>query len=210
MTKKPDNPIVIVNGGGGCPYVTDPLNPHLGGNFDGGDEGTRYRHDLWPWLVANFHPRAMLDVGCGTGETARWFQENGVRSFGLDGLGFNAATCGSRNGIPCVVWDFRNGPLRIEGIDLIWCSDVAEHIDEEYLPAFFETLSYCKVLAMCQGLPENVDTGWHHVTNKPEEWWVDQLRAYGIIEDKALTEQSRKMGNHGWWNLTGRIYKPTP
>lgn len=202
-----DGPIEIVSGPGGSPFVTDPLQPHLGGNFDGGDLGTQYGGTLWPWLVDRIRPENVLDLGCGTGESARWFRERRIPAIGLDGLGWNAVHCGKRNGVPCIVWDFRNGPLRIEGIDFIWCSDVAEHIDEEHLPHFLDTLSRCRVLAMCQGDEGNEATGWHHVTNKPQQWWVERLAAVGLVEDVEATRESRAIGNHGWWALTGRIYR---
>lgn len=203
-----DNPIVIVNGPGGCPFVTDPLNPHLGGNFDGGDEGTRYPKDLWPWFLAKYNPSVVLDVGCGTGEAAGWFRRYAdLHAIGLDGLPYNAVETSKRHGVPCLVWDFRNGPLRIEGVDLTWCSDIAEHIDEEYLPNFFETLRHTKTLAMCQGLETSGPCGWHHVTNKPQEWWVEKLAGYGLIEDVEATKKSREIAPHGWWLATGRIYR---
>lgn len=53
-TKTVEGGIVIVSGPGGCPWVTDPENPHLGGNFDGGDLGTMYQkgvgnHGYWDY-----------------------------------------------------------------------------------------------------------------------------------------------------------------
>lgn len=202
-----DNPITIINGPGGCPFVTDPSAPHLGGNFDGGDEGTTYTADLWPWLVDTYKPRTILDLGCGTGESAAAFRLLGANVIGLDGLGWNAVQCGERHSVPCIVWDLTKGPLRIEGIDLVWCSDVAEHIEEKYLPNLFNTLRHAKRIAMCQGLESSGPCGWHHVTNKPEAWWVEKLAEYGIEEVVEDTVESRKVGNHGWWAKTGRIYR---
>lgn len=200
------NPPVTIVGPGGCPYVTDPLNPHLGGNFDGGDDGTKYPNDLWPWLVSAFEPNTILDVGCGTGESLAYFKQHGKNVIGIDGLPYNAAKCSERHKIPCILHDLTKGPLLIEGVDLIWCSDVAEHIEEKYVGNLLYTLANAKILAMCQGNEDSADQGWHHVNNKPEEYWVNRLAEVGMIEDKGLTEKSREKGNHGWWQLTGRIY----
>lgn len=201
------NPIVTVVGKGGCPFVTDPLNPHLGGNFDGGDDGTSYPKDLWPWLLAKFEPRTILDVGCGTGETLAYFKDKGRNAIGMDGLPFNADKCYERHKVPCVIHDLTKAPFLIQGVDLIWCCDVAEHIEERYIGNLLYTLANAPVLAMCQGNEDSADQGWHHVNNKPESYWIDKLASVGMIEDKALTAESRAKGNHGWWQLTGRIYK---
>ena len=197
-----DDDIVIVTGGGGCPFVTSKANPHLGGNFDGGDLGTQYPSDLWPWLLAEFGSKSMLDVGCGTGETAAWFQSQGVKAFGVDGLEWNA----KRAKVPVVVHDFRNGPFKVEGIDLVWCADVAEHIDEEFAGNLLETVAQCRVLAFCHGTEAHVNQGWHHVNNKPEAYWVEKLAGVGMVENATYTAKSREVGNHGWWPVSGRIY----
>ena len=201
--------LVIVTGGGGCPWIVDPERPHLGGNFDGGDLGTWYKEDLWPWLVENFVTRTMVDVGCGTGETMRWFTGRGVEAGGIEGLPWNIARCNERGPEKVVLHDFRDGVYKIERVDLMWCADVAEHIDEEYVDGFIETLAQCNILAMCQGGVENAEEGWHHVNNKPGAYWVKKLKAVGMVEDAQLTAKSRELGNHGWWENTGRIYVRT-
>lgn len=209
MIELPDAPrkdigdgIVIVSGPGGCPYITSPEQPHLGGNFNGGDLGTMYPDDLWPWLVRRFEVKSMLDIGCGTGETAQWFQYQGVKALGLDGLAWNA----KRANVPCIVWDLTKGPLCVEGIDLIWCADVAEHIEEEFVNNLLQTVRSCKVLAFCHGTEETLNSGWHHVNNKPESYWVEKLRDVGMVESVNETAHSRELGNHGWWSISGRIY----
>lgn len=207
--KKVDGGIEIISGPGGSPWVTDPTRPHLGGNFDGGDLGTWYKEDLWPWLIETFKPTTMADIGCGTGETLKWFLDHGLIGFGVDGLPWNVQKCAER-GSPAILHDFCDGPWiapLVPPIDLIWCADVAEHIAEEFSDNLINTLKQCHVLAMCQGTEANADDGWHHVNNQPEQYWVDKLAAAGMVEDVALTAQSRVIGNHGWWQFAGRIYK---
>lgn len=201
--------VVKVTGPGGCVYVTAPDQPHLGGNFDGGDSGTQYLDDLWPWLVKRYNVRSMVDVGCGTGETAHWFLRRGVDAHGVDGLAWNARQAKERLGLDVFVHDFQKGPFTTAGpCDLIWCCDVAEHIEEKFAPHLLETLRHCRVLAFCHGLPENADQGYHHVNCQPEEYWVRRLAEVGMVEDPEATAESRRVGNHGWWPYSGRIYVP--
>jgi len=200
FTIKPDTPtkelgdgIIIVSGPGGSPWVTDTARPHLGGNFDGGDLGTWYKTDLWPWLISEFQ--------------TRWFSEHGCMVTGVEGLPWNVKKCRERGPQPVLEHDFNNGPCVFDNVDLIWCADVAEHIEERFVQNFLNTLRQCNVLAMCQGGEGNADDGWHHVNNKPEQYWIDHLAAVGMIEDVGLSARSREIGNHGWWEHSGRIYR---
>lgn len=196
--------ISIVSGPGGCPWVTSASKPHLGGNFDGGDLGTMYQDDLWPWLLETFSVKSVADVGCGTGETIRWFLSHGCIGFGVEGLEWNVAKCPPGS---TVLHDLQDGPCIFQPVDLIWCADVAEHIAEEHVGNLLETLSQCRVLAMCQGTEANANDGWGHVNNQPQEYWVEKLAGVGMIEDEELTRRSREVGCHGWWQGAGRIYR---
>lgn len=214
---KPDTPvsnggdgIVIVSGPGGCPWVTDPERPHLGGNFDGGDLGSMYPDDLWPWLARTFESRTVADIGCGTGETAQWFVGQGRDVLGVDGLPWNVERARKRSGARILLHDFQDGSCAFDPVDLIWCADTAEHIAEEFVDHLLQTLRQCSVLAMCQGTDAHEETGWHHVNNKPEQYWVDKLASVSMIEDAEMTAKSREIGNHGWWPVSGRIYRRTP
>ena len=214
FTIGPDTPtrehdgVVIVSGPGGCQWVTDPERPHLGGNFDGGDLGTMYPDDLWPWLIETFEVKSMADVGCGTGETLRWFEGKGVKTVGVDGLPWNVQQCGKRCSAKVALHDFTvDGPYPFDAVDLVWCADVVEHIAEEHADAILATIRQGSVLAMCHGTEAHAELGWHHVNNKSERYWVDRLAAVGMVEDAALTRESRGIGNHGWWQATGRIYR---
>lgn len=196
--------IVIVSGPGGSPWVTDPKQPHLGGNFDGGDLGSMYPKDLWPWIINRLHIQTMADIGAGTGDSARWFQSRGISILGVEGLPFNVKKCP----IPTICHDIEKGPCLFTPVDLVWCADVAEHIDEKYVDNFLQTVRQGKFLAMCQGT-EAHPGGWHHVNNKPEQYWIDKLAAVGMIEDPALTAESRRYGRVGWWSVSGHIYRRT-
>lgn len=202
--------IVVVSGPGGCPWVTDPARPHLGGNFDGGDLGTMYQDDLWPWLIETFAVKSMADVGCGTGETLRWFDGRGVQTLGVEGLPWNVTQCRKRCSADIRLHDFTvDGACAFPAVDLVWCSDVAEHIPDEHASVLLATVRQCRVLAMCQGGEEHENLGWHHVNNRPQAYWIARLAAVGMVEDEAMTARSREIGNHGWWQYSGRIYRTT-
>lgn len=195
--------LLIIDFPGGCPMVVDPQKPHLGGNMRGGDAGTYYPETLWPWLLKTFSPKTVMDVGCAEGHALRWFKGNGCIAIGVEGLPQNAKRCG----VPVVVHDLQDGPFRIEGVDLIWCCDVVEHVEEKYLANVLETLKQAPLLAMVHGTKDHDLSGWHHVNNKDESYWIEKLASVEMIYDAALTTEARKIAATGWFTVSGKIFR---
>lgn len=184
--------------------VVDPQKPHLGGNMDGGDDATNFASDLFPWLIEKFNIKSLIDVGCAQGHALHAFRDLGVEKLlGIEGLVYNAEKCK----VPVIVHDLTKGPCIVDGYDFIWCSDVAEHIEEQYVDNLLATLANGKWLAMAQGDELMGRTGWHHVNNKPESYWIDKLKTFGLITDEELTREARSKSNRGVWPKYGRIYK---
>lgn len=192
----------IINGDGGCRFVTDTDYPHLGGNLDGADPGTLYPDDLFPWLVKKYSVKTVLDVGCGMGYALKEFRKLGCTAIGMEGLPDNAARCED----PCILHDLTRGPLIVRGIDMIWCCDVAEHIEKQYLENFLRTVTACRVLALTHGVEENASQGYHHVNNESNEYWIEKIVSTGMRYDAEATEEARRVGNHGWWPISGKIF----
>lgn len=201
--QRPDG-IVVLDLYGGCPFVVDPHNPHMGGNMEGGDQGTDYSKDLWPWLVGKYQPKSLLDVGCAEGHALRCFQSLGVpKVLGLEGLWQNAVKCG----VPVVVHDLHKGPLLTRGIDMIWCCDVVEHINEEFVPNIMETFKCAKLVALCHGTEGMGGSGWHHVNNKSVAYWAEKMRGAGFTLDEAGTAESQVVAKgRNYWPESGRIW----
>jgi SAM-dependent methyltransferase len=196
--------ILILDIMGGCPMVVDPQKPHLGGNMNGGDSATDFSTDLFPWLVKTFSIESLIDVGCAQGHALHAFRALGVKKLlGIEGLKYNADFCK----VPVVVHDLTKGPHIVEGYDFVWCSDVAEHIEEQFVDNLLLTLANGKILAMAQGGPNMGHSGWHHVNNQPESYWIEKLKSVGMETDVELTEVARRQTNRGIWPEFGRIYR---
>lgn len=196
--------ILVLDIMGGCPMVVDPQKPHLGGNMDGGDWATDFSADLFPWLVKTFNIQSLIDVGCAQGHALHSFKALGVQKLlGIEGLPYNAQKCK----VPVIVHDLTKGPCIVEGYDWVWCSDVAEHIEEQYVGNLLATLANGKMLAMAQGGPTMTHSGWHHVNNQPESYWIEKLKTVGFETDEELTKQARAQSTKGIWPEFGRIYR---
>lgn len=188
---------------GGCNFIVDPQKPHLGGNMGGGDAGTDFSGDLWPWLVKKYSPQYLLDVGCAEGHALRFFHSLGVKVIGLEGLKQNAAKCG----VPVIVHDLCEGPHPVEGVDFIWCCDVVEHIEERYVPHILDTFKCAMRVALCHGTEGMGHSGWHHVNNKSVEYWAEKMRSARFELDEAGTAESHAITKgRSYWPESGRIW----
>lgn len=176
---------------------------HLGGNIVGGDERT-YVPEVWSLLKERLSVRTMFDVGCGTGEAMRWWRDAGCGAYGLDGIPYNIKQASEYGG--CILADLTTRGVRLKGIDLVWCSEVVEHIDRPHLLNLLATICCGKYLAMTFATPGQ--GGHHHVNEQPEAYWVDVLRAYGMVPMASLARESRALvGPEKFWHHTGLIFR---
>lgn len=105
----------------------------------------------------------VLDYGCGKGTLAPVLRANGLETFEYD-----PAVAGK---------DHVPGPA-----DLVYCGDVAEHIEPEYLNAFLEDLQRVTdrrlviVVATRPAVKTLADGRNAHLIQEGVEWWLPKLR----------------------------------
>lgn len=182
-------------------FVMDRERMHLGGNMKGGDPKC-YSPAVWRYLLQRFTPFSVLDVGCGTGDALRWFRDHGMRTIGLEGLEANAAQCPE----PVIVHDLTRGSAKLPPVDLVWCCEVVEHVEERYLPNLLDALGAGRVLAMTHALPGQ--GGFHHVNEKPQAYWRDHLAARGFAFLPDVTEAARCLADEGhYFRRSGLVFE---
>jgi SAM-dependent methyltransferase len=196
----------VVSANAGCAFVVDRENPHLGGNLEGGDLGTRYGTCVWPWVIKKFKPKNLLDVGCADGFAVRWFADNGVDAHGLDGLPYNIAYARDQGTKNAFVHDLTTGPYVHEKFDVIWCCDVVEHIAEDYLDNVMATFQQAKMVLLTNGTELHGSDGWHHITNLPDTFWIEWMKNGGFQLDESLTAESRAICHDGWYKHLGKVF----
>lgn len=173
---------------------------HLGGCVKGGDPDTYYPK-LWEWLVKRYEiiPYNVLDIGCGEGRALNEFYRLGCHVIGIEGLSDI-----TKPGLPVIIHDLTISPVKIANIDLVWCCEVVEHIEEKYIDNLMTTLANGKRVAMTHALPGQ--GGYHHVNCKPKEYWIDQFKKYGYKLLVGDTNESKKYG-HKYWTASGMIFE---
>lgn len=153
---------------------------HLGGYVEGGDEAT-YFPDLWQWLVEEQGVRSVLDVGCGEGHALKFFRELGCTVVGVDGVAQDDSSID--------VHDFTAGPYGPIDVDLVWCCEFVEHIEEVYLPNILAALQSAPLVLLTHAEPGQ--QGHHHVNCQPSSYWVGALAVSGYSLDERLTSLTR-------------------
>ena len=141
-----------------------------------------------PLVVELIRPSSIVDVGCGTGEFLKVFQECGVDEIlGIDG----AYVEKSQLAIPqehFMILDISK-PFTIDKIhDLAVCLEVAEHLPPESASGFIESLSHlAPVILFSAAIPHQYGT--NHVNEQWLEYWVQLFRARGFEPVDALRKR---------------------
>lgn len=181
-------------------YMHSDEKPYLGGNFKEVNIAT-YSPPAYEYLITNFEINSVLDVGSGIGHAAQWFAERGLDVTAIEGLEENV----NEAVVPTILVDLTEQSFT-KDVDLVYCVEVVEHIEEKYLDNLLDTLCCGKYLFMTHGLPGQI--GWHHVNCQPTEYWLDHLkiRGYDLLEEesKILKELSRDSKHI---NETGMLFR---
>jgi hypothetical protein len=162
---------------------------HLGGYIPGGDPGT-WCPALWSWVIDRFAVRSMLDVGCGEGHSARYFQARGCTVLGVEGC----SRALKESVIPGQVaaHDFTQGPfLPPRPFDLVWSCEFLEHVESRYEPNILATFAHAaEVILVTHAFPRQTD-GYHHVNCRPSSYWIRRIEPLGFTCHVPLTLEAR-------------------
>lgn len=181
--------------------VLDASRPDLGGNLRHGDVNT-FCPVLWKFLVERFAVRSVLDVGCGEGHAVAFFHRLGVFAHGIDGLRLNI----ERAVVPIAFHDILSGPY-IMPVDMVWSCEVAEHINEDSVEFYLETLCNGRIVAMTHAVPGQV--GHHHVNCQPQSYWMEKMasRGYSLSHDiSTVKDISQREGYGTYFQQTGLVF----
>ena len=186
-------------------YIRASSSPAPSGlRVDHGDPLT-YTPDLWQWFVEELGVGSVLDVGCGEGIAAAHFRSLGCDVSGIDGS--EQARRDSRIPDAHVVHDFTAGPfLSATEVDLVWCCEFVEHVEEQYSSSFLELFGASRqYLAMTYAAPGQ--PGWHHVNCQPAGYWIDRIERLGFAYHESLTESARDHAGHSHFGVRGLVFE---
>jgi len=162
---------------------------HLGGYIPGGDPGT-WCPALWTWAIHKFAVGSMLDVGCGEGRSARFFQSRGCTVLGVEGC--TRAVADSVIPGQVAAHDFTKGPfLPSRSFDLVWSCEFLEHVESRYEPNILATFAHAaKIILVTHAFTGQI-AGYHHVNCRPSRYWIRRIESLGFSCDVPLTMEAR-------------------
>jgi SAM-dependent methyltransferase len=130
-------------------------------------------------LDLGFHPRHVLDVGCGRGVWLHAWKRRGVTEVqGVDGSYVDPGTLHIGRD-EFVAADIAQ-PLRLErSFDLVQCLEVAEHVPEESSGVLLANLvGHGDVVLFSAAIPGQ--GGEQHVNERPLAYWVERFAKLGF------------------------------
>jgi SAM-dependent methyltransferase len=152
-------------------------------------------------VVAEFGPKTVLDVGCGSGAVLAEFARRGVGACGLERAEAGLARC-RQLGLEVEAFDLERQTSSLRRADVVLSTEVAEHLPEKYADRFVDLLcASAPVVVMTAATPGQGGTG--HVNEQPNEYWIEKLqrRSFELraATTRAWREQWRACGVASWY-----------
>jgi SAM-dependent methyltransferase len=178
---------------------------HLGGFIQGGDPDT-YDPAIWQKLIDTFHPKNLIDIGCGEGHAIKWFIDNGVDAIGIEGSRKALQNSPVKDRI--ILHDYTQGPYKVESeFDMAWSCEFVEHVEARYANNYMTTFNSAKIVAMTYSEPQWSDGGHHHVNCQPQSYWNDIFEFHGYQWMEEFSWELRSMAMARWIKPTLSIYR---
>lgn len=136
-------------------------------------------------LGDTFNPASVFDAGCAYGFVPDWFSENkGIKTAGCDisefATGFSDL---------CYVSGLTNIPEESASFELVTCTEVLEHIEEEQVTKVIAELlriSSKYVVFLVAMFPEGTLHDPHdstHITLHDRDWWCNEVNKLGCVRN---------------------------
>lgn len=162
---------------------------HLGGATP--IDTNTYMEDVFGFLLVKYEIKSVIDIGCGYGQTLKWFSEHGLCNvMGVEG--WEEAISKSVLPSSCLIkHDYTTGPLN-HGCpyDLAWSAEFVEHVEEKFVPNFMQTFRLARYAVITHGEPGQ--HGHNHVNCQTTEYWVDKFSQFGFAHDESESQLLRR------------------
>jgi len=139
----------------------------------------------------------VLDAGCGRGDVVEYLLRCGYRARGVE-LSTYAVNHGNVTTGEVVQGSLEDLPFADRSFDLVFSSEVLEHIPAENIPAVArELVRVCRSrLFLTISLRPSSQQNAFHPTLRPRKWWEDQFQREGVQANRALVDryQQREPG----------------
>lgn len=152
-----------------------------------------------PYILAQLKPKSIVDFGCGEG---RWLMEAKRNNANIEVLGLDGYYV-DRDRLQISQDEFIEVDLRkkiefLQKYDLAISTEVAEHIEEEYVDIFLDNLTRASdCILFSAAIPGQ--GGRHHVNEQWQSYWVKKFENLGYKADFSIRNYFWKNSNINAW-----------
>lgn len=146
-------------------------------------------------LMIEFHPKSLVDVGCGSGGISLAFMKAGCKEISAFDYSKAAVELSRSKGIVSAQEiDLTKAEIIPAKGDLCICLEVAEHLPESYAKNLCRLLSEVAPILVFTAAPP--DQGGHlHLNEKPQSYWIDLMKSFVMEYDVEAVDRIRKAFN---------------
>ena len=159
------------------------------------------------WAIDKLEVKSALDVGCGPGDMVKLMLDNNIDALGIDGdPNLNWGNPGK-----FIRHDYTTGKLGYEfPVDLVWCVEVLEHVEEQYLDNLFETFDNARYVIVTAA-PPGTESAHHHVNCQTSAYWKKTFNERGFRFKRTWTRELREASSmsRDFMRETGIVFENT-
>ena len=149
-------------------------------------------HELARAIASLFHPRSVIEIGCGMGMVIEWFIMHEIPAIGYERSMIPRNLSPVKAAIQRADFTIDDPPLADicdVAPDLTISIEVAEHIAPAHEARFLDWVTCAPALFLTASpSPGGVD----HLNVHPQAYWIKKLQARGYIHCPCLTEVWRQ------------------
>jgi len=136
--------------------------------------------EVVPILISRYHPRSVVDVGCGTGAFTREFLKNGIE----DVIGYEGEWMRKTPTLlpkdKYIYFDITNEIAPKKQYDMCLCLEVAEHLDISVARTLISSLTaLSQRIVFSAAIPHQ--GGNHHINEQWPDYWAHLFGEKGYI-----------------------------
>lgn len=148
-------------------------------------------------LISNYKFKSVLDAGCGSGDVVRYLLSKGYNAKGIElssSVLKDFASDLLKGGI-VQQGSLMNLPFKDNEFDVVFSTEVLEHINEKDIPKVIQELSrVCKgTVFLTISLRPSSNFNKYHINLKPRSWWEDQFLQNSFVKDYEMIEKLQKV-----------------
>lgn len=171
-----------------------PEKPYIGGHLI---DAVEWDDNLIDELQQRYSIRSVLDIGCGSGLSIELFQNHGVEAWGVEGnlaILDGPSKMKQRIMVVDLTKQWIEWPTKM---DLVWCTEVLEHIPCACDSNLIRTISSsaAKVVFVTAAQPNQ--PGYNHVNCQPLEYWISRFEKHGLKYLEETNNILDKLSNEG-------------